>query len=72
MVWSNIISFHWYVCILWFLVPIYILIYINYCLSIRICIIYIIHDLDILGIIQKIQVMSSLQDDKLFIVGLWN
>ena len=32
----------------------------------------IIHDFDILGIAQKISVISSLQDDKLFIIDLRN
>ena len=40
-------------------------------MNILVCIFYIVHDLGVLGVVQKIQVINSLQVDNLFIVGSW-
>ena len=43
----------------------------NIDLSIHAHIICIVHDLDTLKIVQMIQIMSSLQDNKLFAISSW-
>ena len=51
------------------IVPLLSFLCINIVLSIQTHITCIVHDFDVLGIIQKIQVIGSLQDDKFFIVS---